>query len=73
MTTIQDASVTNGPEEWNLFRRLGEDSDLLLRVFMFRGARHWRDMVVFEFWPISVDFSQYVIHAKKRPEIRLFR
>lgn len=43
VTTVQDASVTNGLEEWELFRRLHTAGDLPLRVVMFRGAAHWRE------------------------------
>jgi predicted amidohydrolase YtcJ len=43
ITSIQDASVTNGPEQWALFHRLAEQGDLRLRLFMMWGAAHWRE------------------------------
>jgi predicted amidohydrolase YtcJ len=44
VTSIQDATVTNGPEEWALFARLVEEGHLAQRVFMFAGARHWPEL-----------------------------
>lgn len=40
ITTVQDATVTNGPEEWTLLLRLARRGDLRLRVFMMWGATH---------------------------------
>ncbi len=44
VTTIQDATFTNGPSEWELFQRLMNRGDLKLRTFLFAGERHWREM-----------------------------
>ena len=44
VTTIQDATFTNGPSEWELFQRLMNRGDLKLRTFLFPGERHWREM-----------------------------
>jgi predicted amidohydrolase YtcJ len=40
VTTVQDASETNGAAEWALFRRLQRGGDLGVRLFMMIGARH---------------------------------
>jgi predicted amidohydrolase YtcJ len=46
LTTIQDASVTNGSSEWQLFHRLSEGDHLAgLRLFMMPGLKHWRDVI----------------------------
>jgi len=42
ITSVQDASVTNGVEEWELFHRLADAGDLRVRLFMMWGAAHWR-------------------------------
>lgn len=42
VTSVQDASVTNGEEQWELFRTLSERGALGLRLFMLSGAAHWR-------------------------------
>ncbi len=45
LTTIQDASVTNGVEEWDLFHQLADGGYLGgLRLFMMPGARLWREV-----------------------------
>lgn len=44
VTSFQDASATNGPEEWELFHLLADTGDLGVRVFMMAGAQHWRDL-----------------------------
>ncbi len=41
VTTVQDASATNGVEEWELFHRLAARGALPLRLFMLPGADHW--------------------------------
>lgn len=43
ITTVQDATFTNGPSEWALFQRLVDAGDIQLRVYLFRGARYWRE------------------------------
>jgi predicted amidohydrolase YtcJ len=43
VTTVQDATYTNRPEELALFRRLAARGDLPVRVFLLRSARHWRE------------------------------
>ncbi|HEX3246514.1 MAG TPA: amidohydrolase family protein [Chloroflexota bacterium] len=46
LTTIQDASVTNGPEEWELFHRLAQGGHLGgLRLCVMPGAQHWREVL----------------------------
>jgi predicted amidohydrolase YtcJ len=45
ITTVQDASVTNGVEEWELFHRLAHCGELPLRLFVMPGGRHWRDVL----------------------------
>ena len=42
ITTIQDATFTNGPGEWALFHRLTVAGDLRVRVVMFQDVRFWR-------------------------------
>lgn len=37
VTAVQDATATNGPEEWRLFQRLAESGDLPLRLTMMVG------------------------------------
>jgi predicted amidohydrolase YtcJ len=44
VASVQDATVTNGPEELGLFRRLVGHGALPFRLTVFRGARHWRDL-----------------------------
>ena len=44
VTSIQDATVTNGPQEWALFGRLAVEGHLPLRTVVFAGARHWREV-----------------------------
>lgn len=45
VTSIQDASMTNGPDEWALFHSLAADGSLVdVRVFMMPGIRHWLDV-----------------------------
>ncbi|MBI4492765.1 MAG: amidohydrolase family protein [Chloroflexi bacterium] len=44
VTSVQDASITNGAEEWELFHRLAARGDLGVRVFVLPGARHWRQV-----------------------------
>jgi predicted amidohydrolase YtcJ len=43
ITSIQDASVTNGPAEWALFHLLAAQGDLRVRFFMMWGGAHWRE------------------------------
>jgi len=38
VTTVQDASVTNGPDQWRLFQQLAQSGDLGVRMFMMAGA-----------------------------------
>ncbi|MPZ14328.1 MAG: amidohydrolase family protein [Chloroflexi bacterium] len=45
ITTVQDASVTNGGEEWELFHNLVDRGDLQVRVFVCPGAEHWRTVL----------------------------
>jgi predicted amidohydrolase YtcJ len=45
ITSVQDATATNGVEEWELFHRLADSGDLGLRVFMMVGSEHWRECV----------------------------
>lgn len=42
ITTVQDATFTNGPSEWELFRRLRSRGDLQVRLVMLQGARTWQ-------------------------------
>jgi predicted amidohydrolase YtcJ len=44
VTTVQDATYTNGPDELALFRRLAADGHLRQRVVLFRGADRWQEM-----------------------------
>jgi predicted amidohydrolase YtcJ len=44
VTTVQDASETNGATEWALFERLQERGDLGVRLFMMVGARHQEEV-----------------------------
>ncbi len=44
VTAIQDATVTNGPEEWALFRRLMAEGCLPLSVTLMEGYRHLGEM-----------------------------
>ena len=44
VTTVQDASVTNGAERWELFHRLAAGGGLPLRLFVMPGAAHWREL-----------------------------
>ena len=47
LTTIQDASVTNGDDEWGLFHRLAEGGYLGgLRLFMMPGIRLWHEVLI---------------------------
>lgn len=39
ITTVQDATFTNGPAEWELFRRLLTSGDLQVRLVMLQGRR----------------------------------
>jgi predicted amidohydrolase YtcJ len=41
VTSVQDATVTNGAEEWELFHRLDVRGALGVRVFFLPGVRHW--------------------------------
>jgi predicted amidohydrolase YtcJ len=43
ITTVQDATYTNRPDELDLFRRLSATGDLRVRTVVFRSARHWRE------------------------------
>ena len=43
ITTVQDATFTNRPNELDLFRGLIASGDLGVRVFMMRSARYWRE------------------------------
>lgn len=45
VTSVQDASVSNGAEEWELFYRLAERGALGVRVFVFPGLAHWRQVL----------------------------
>jgi predicted amidohydrolase YtcJ len=45
ITIVQDASVTNGVEEWQLFHRLARRGDLPLHLFVMPGGRYWRDVL----------------------------
>ena len=40
ITAIQDATHTNGPSEWALFKRLMADGSLTLDVVMMEGSEH---------------------------------
>ena len=42
VTSVQDASATNGLEEWTLFHRLAVDGYLGVRVFFMPGVSSWR-------------------------------
>jgi predicted amidohydrolase YtcJ len=42
VTTVQDASFTNGEEEWELFHRLAHDGRLRVRTCMMVGSPRWR-------------------------------
>ncbi len=44
VTSVQDASITNGPAEWTLFHRLAADGYLPLRVFFMPGVSSWRQI-----------------------------
>src|SRR4051794_9096933 len=44
VTTVQDASVTNGPAEWELFHRLAARGALQQRVFVLPGAAGWEQI-----------------------------
>ncbi len=43
ITSVQDASVTNGTDEWELFHRLAAQGDLQVRLFMMWGESHWHE------------------------------
>src|SRR5205814_1398395 len=45
VASVQDASHTNGPEEWALFQRLAARNALRVRLFFMPGARHWQDLL----------------------------
>jgi predicted amidohydrolase YtcJ len=42
VTSVQDASVTNGAEEWALFHRLAARGALGVRLFFLPGVHHWQ-------------------------------
>lgn len=44
VTSVQDASVTNDAETWELFHRLSVQGDLGVRLFMLAGSSHWREL-----------------------------
>lgn len=44
ITTVQDATFTNGPSEWDLFRRLLLRGDLQVRFIMFQAAHAWHEL-----------------------------
>jgi predicted amidohydrolase YtcJ len=44
VTSVQDASVTNGPSEWRLFQDLAESGDLRVRTFVMPGAAYQREL-----------------------------
>ncbi|MFN0073015.1 MAG: amidohydrolase [Chloroflexota bacterium] len=45
VTTIQDASLTNGLSQWKLFHQLAAGGHLAgLRVFMMPGMEHWQEV-----------------------------
>jgi predicted amidohydrolase YtcJ len=44
VTTVQDATYTNGPAELALFQRLASEGHLHQRVFLFRGVEEWQAM-----------------------------
>jgi predicted amidohydrolase YtcJ len=48
VTTVQDASVTNGAAEWMLWNRMAAAGDLQLRLFMMVGGDHVQDIPLFE-------------------------
>ncbi|MFI5266956.1 MAG: amidohydrolase, partial [Chloroflexota bacterium] len=44
VTSVQDASVTNGPEQWALFQMLSEAGDFGPRLFMLPGYRSFHEL-----------------------------
>lgn len=48
ITTVQDASVTNGPAEWDLFQRLDAIGALGVRTYVFPGFQHWHEVGALE-------------------------
>ncbi|MCA1645004.1 MAG: amidohydrolase family protein [Chloroflexi bacterium] len=44
ITSIADATATNGQTEWALFERLAEAGQLGVRLAMMPGLDHWRDL-----------------------------
>lgn len=44
VTSVQDASFTNGEGEWELFHRLAAEGHLRVRTFMLVGSPHWREV-----------------------------
>lgn len=45
VTSIQDATATNGPSEWQLLQRLVDQGDLRQRVFVMVGPKHLTDVL----------------------------
>lgn len=43
-TSITNASVTNGRDEWELMRRLQASGHLRVRVYFMTGLDHWREI-----------------------------
>lgn len=44
VTSLQDATATNGPAEWQLFQRLAEQGHLRQRAWIMLGAGHVADI-----------------------------
>lgn len=44
ITSIQDATATNGPDEWALLHVLAESGALRVRTWMMPGARDWQEL-----------------------------
>jgi predicted amidohydrolase YtcJ len=44
VTSIQDATYTNGAEEWDLLHRLAANESLRVRAFMMVGSPQWREV-----------------------------
>ncbi len=44
VTSVQDASATNGGEEWDLLQRLVEAGSLRVRLFFLPGVRHFGEL-----------------------------
>ncbi|MDE3073946.1 MAG: amidohydrolase family protein [Chloroflexota bacterium] len=57
VTSVQDASFTNGAAEWELFQRLAAGGALGVRLFMLSGLAHWREL------PGASPASEFVRHG----------